>query len=311
MRRALMGSCQIAAWAMAPVLLVSIWLHAYVLNNDRYSDSMQALGSDASFQQAFSSQVTRLLNDEIDKLTGASDLTLIQGYLDAAGGIEALHAEIDRGVERLVLSPGFVRSWIEVNRLTHQQLVAFIRGESSLLSADGRVGVSLDLATIASWLDPFTDDTASVVLTLAMADGATRVQIAQSRSFPPAEWVARNSAAVALSASTLFVVTQALALVFSGNRGRMVVVACAGIALMAVLTLIATKTLVSSHLMRIRDVQGRALAREYVDAVLSSFLTLAAALAAAGLIASVAMLALPYLRGARPASGIGATVPGD
>jgi hypothetical protein len=309
MHRSVAPLSQIVALVMIPVMLVSFWLHVQVLDNHRYSESMRHLGSDASFQQAFGDQVTRLLSSEITKLSGTIDTALIQPYVDDLGGIEGVYAAISSGVQALIHSPYFVQYWVQLNQLTHQQVVDFVRGESSVLSNDGRRGVSLDMETIALWLDPFTDDSASAVLSLAMADGATQVQIAQSRSVPLAEWVSRNALAVAGVATVLFIVSQILAITAAQARKHAAVIAAIGIAVVAAATVVGTKTVVSDHLASIRDAQGRALAHEYVDAVLSSLVALAGVLAVASLVIAAVILALPYFRQDRQADEVVSALP--
>lgn len=305
MQRSLALLSQVVSLAMVPIMLVSIWLHVQVLDTDRYTESMRELGSDASFQQAFGDRVTRLLNDEIAKLNLAS----IQSYVDELGGIDAVYAAIESGVDRLVQSPNFVPYWVQINQVTHQELIAFIRGESSLLSSDNRRGVSLNLETIAAWVDPFTSDAASAVLSLAMADGATQVQIAESRSFPPAEWISRHSLAVAIGSIAVFALFQALAIALSRNRRRATTIAAIGVALVSIATVVFTKTLISDHLASIRDAQGRELAREYIDAILSDFVTLASVLGVASLLLGAGMVALPYIRTGRSSGEISAAMP--
>lgn len=292
MRRSLVLLGQIVALMMIPVMLVSIWLHVQVLDNDRYTESMRDLGADTSFRMAFGDQVTRLLIAEIGKL----DISVIQSYVDKLGGIETVYATIESGVNSLVQSPGFVGYWVQINQLTHQQVVDFVRGESSVLTSEDHRGISLNLETIATWLDPFTNDAASAVLALAMADGATQIQIAQSRSFPPIEWVARHSREVAVGATVLFAVFQVLAIAFAENRKRASTIAAIGVATVAAATVVLVKTIVSGHLGRIRDTQGRALAHEYIDAILSDLMTLASALAVTGFLAGAVMIALPFVR---------------
>ena len=305
MQRPLALLSQVVSLAMVPIMLVSIWLHVQVLDTDRYTESMRDLGADASFQLAFGDQVTRLLNDEIGKLNGPS----IQPYVDELGGIEAVYAAIESGVRSLIQSPSFVQYWVQINQVTHRQVVDFVRGESSVLTSDDRRGISLDLETIALWLDPFTNDAASAVLALAMADGATRVQIAQSRSFPPAEWIARNSGVVAIGSAAFFALFQGVAIALARNRKRASTVAAAGVAVVALLTVVLVKTFVSDHLARIRDMQGRTLAHEYADAVLSDLMALASLVTFVGFLSAALMIALPFIRARQLPAEVGAAAP--
>jgi hypothetical protein len=296
MHRSVAPLSQVLALVMVPVMLVSFWLRLEVLDNHRYTDSMRRLGSDASFQQAFGDQVTRLLNNEIAKLSSTVDPVLIQPYIDDLGGIEGIYAAIANGVQSLIQSPQFVPYWVQLNQLTHQQVVDFVHSESSVFSSNGRRGVSLDLQPIASWLDPFTDDSASAVLSLAMADGASQVPLVQSNSIPLSQWVSRNALPVAGSAALLFAISQVLAISAARARERAAAVAAIGVAVVAAATVVLTKSVVSDHLARIRDAQGQALAHEYIDAVLSSLVAMTSALALASLLTGAVILTLPYFR---------------
>ncbi|MGH2551274.1 MAG: hypothetical protein ACRDHN_17950 [Thermomicrobiales bacterium] len=287
---------QLIALLMIPLMLVSIWLRIQVLDNDRYSESMRDLGSDASFQDAFSDQVSRLLNNEITLLANTSYAALAASYVEAAGGVEALTAIIVDGVTSLIQSPLFVDYWVQLNQATHQQVVDFLEGRSSVIVADNRRGISLDLGLIASWVDPFVDGAASDVLALATSDGVAQFPIAESKSFPAAEWMSRNSLPVAIGSSAIFIVLQTLVIVLSRNRRQAVFLAAIGIAVVAAATMLATKTVISDHLSRIRDAGGRSLAREYVDALMSDLVLLAFGIAAGALVIGIVLAVLPYVR---------------
>lgn len=300
---------QILALLMIPVMLISIWLHIQVLDNHRYTASMRALGGDASFQAAFGDQISRLLNHEITKLSDSEYAVLAEQYVSDAGGIEAIQAVIQDAVASLIQSPYFVEYWVQLNQTTHQQLVDFARGESSVLVSNDRRGISLDLAMIASWVDPLVDGAASEALALATSDGVVQVPIAESRSFPPAEWVSRNSLAVAIGSIAIFVVLQTLAIVFATNRKQSAFFAVIGTAIVSGATVLTAKTLVSDHLASIRDAGGRALAREYVNAVMSDLVILAVAVALGSLLVGVVLAALPYVRRSPSAEQVSPIMP--
>jgi hypothetical protein len=300
MRRPVMVLSQIGAFLLVPVMLLSIWLHIQVLDNHRYTESMRELGSDASFQAALGDQVSRLLNAEITKLANSSFASQYTSYVEEFGGIDLVQAEIVSAVNELIQSPNFVPYWVTLNQTTHQQLVQFLRGEGSALTSDNRHGIALDLAVIADWVDPFVDEAASQLLELAESDGVTQIPIAESRSFPLAEWFSRNSLAVAIGSSALFIALQVIAIYFADRRKNALVIAAVGIAVAAGLTLVAAKTFVSDHLAQIRDLQGRALAHEYVDALLSDLVMMAIATGIAALVIGAVLAALPFIRQTQP-----------
>jgi hypothetical protein len=281
---------------MIPVMLVSIWLHFQVLDDQRYTESIRALGSDAGFQEAFGDQVSRLLNAEITKLSETSYAALAASYVEVAGGIDAVKALVEVGVASLIQSPIFEQYWVQINQTTHRQLVDFIRGESSVLVSDDRYGVSLDLGVVAGWVDPFIDGAASDALVLGTSDGTAQIQIAESSRIPTAEWVSRNSVAVAIGSTLIFVVLQTLAIVFASNRKQAVMFAAIGIAIVAGATLLASRTVAADHLSRIRDEGGRSLAQEYVNALMSDLVLMTGIVALGALLTGVALAALPYIR---------------
>jgi hypothetical protein len=218
--------------------------------------------------------------------------------------METVEILVEMGVASLVQSPQFEQYWVQLNQTTHQQLIDFIRGEQSVLVSEDRYGISLDLGLIASWVDPFVDGAASEALLLATSDGVAQIPIAESNKFPTAEWVSRNSVTLAIVSALIFVLLQTLAIVLANNRKQAVMLAAIGIAIVAGATLLATRTVISDHLSDIRDEGGRALAREYVDALMSDLVLLTGLVGLGALLIGVVLAVLPYIR---PESGTNPT----
>lgn len=302
MRRLLVGFSQALAFVMIPIMLVSIWLDVQALNTTRYANAMLDLGGQRGFQQEFANQITRMLKNEIALHWNIVASTEIPEYIDQLGGIEAVYAEIESAVGDLVESEEFPRVWADANRLLHQQVKAFLRGDdSALIVSDGRKGIALNLETVAAWLDPYTDDSMSEVLTFALEDGSEPIHVAQSQSFPPLEWLARNSGWVAIGSVALFLALQAGAVFLARNRRRQVAIAALGATFVAMATVAVTRTILSDYLARITNAEGRDLAQRYIEAVLSDFATAASIVAIAGAAVVLIILLAPVVR--RPAPG--------
>jgi hypothetical protein len=115
----------VLAAVLAPLAVVSVWVHDDIGDTDRYVAAVTPLGSDPVVQDAISDRVSRELLSRLDAL--------------AAPLANALRSVVEEQVATLVRSEAFQDVWVAANRGAHTQVVAVLTGRP-----DGPVEVKDD-----------------------------------------------------------------------------------------------------------------------------------------------------------------------
>lgn len=145
----------VLACILAPVTVITVWVHDIALDTDRYVQTMKPLASDAAIEDA----VRHRLVDAVDVRVNGKQVTAdIAAWLEsqglpprAAAAVRALapqvdaaaHAAADRVAKRFVESDRFERLWITANRTAHSAVVHALTGKGR-----GAIGVSEGTVTL-------------------------------------------------------------------------------------------------------------------------------------------------------------------
>jgi hypothetical protein len=142
---------------LAPLSVVSVWARGVVTDTDRYVETVAPLADDPALQQAVADKLTDKVFEYVDvqALTTQAFAALAErGSLPPAlaNQLTALAVPLANGarnfaegqVLRAVQSDAFDRAWVEAQRVAHQQVVAMLRGETSVLRVQGDA-VAVDL----------------------------------------------------------------------------------------------------------------------------------------------------------------------
>ena len=119
---------------------VTVWAHQVLLNSDRYATMVATVSSEPAVVDAISAKVA----------TGVVTAIDVQGRLEevlpgAAAIVAApIAAQIEQTLEEVIgnvlVSPQFQTVWVDANRALHERVVAFLRGDTTVLQTrDGIV----------------------------------------------------------------------------------------------------------------------------------------------------------------------------
>jgi hypothetical protein len=143
--------------ALAPVALVTVWVHNQVANTDRFVTTVSPVIREPAVRAALTDRVTdavftyvnvsELANEAVDALAtqGVPERTT-ERLRGLAGPLEtSVRGFVHSRVGELFASDQFTEVWDETIRVAHEQAVAVLSGSASALSIqDGEV--MLDLA---------------------------------------------------------------------------------------------------------------------------------------------------------------------
>jgi hypothetical protein len=138
----------VAACLLAMLTVTALWVHAVLLDTDRFVSATASLIRDPAVQEAVTDALTQRLVGQVDSRAG------ILGALPIPAGAVA-NAVAGRAAGRahdlvleLVSSPGFEQSWERIMRAAHPQVVALLRGEQVGPLAAQNGTVILDLGPV-------------------------------------------------------------------------------------------------------------------------------------------------------------------
>jgi hypothetical protein len=141
---------------LAPVSVLGVWTANQVSDTSRYVENMTPLIHDPAIQTALTDKVTNAITTNlnlpvyIDQATGALNGrgfnrvgTLLQSFGPSI--VSAVTGYIHSTVHNLVTGPRFANTWVQVNTVAHQAVVAALSGgKGPVSSQNGQV--VLDLA---------------------------------------------------------------------------------------------------------------------------------------------------------------------
>lgn len=145
----------VLACVLAPVTVLTVWVHDIALDTDRYVSTMKPLATDRAIEDA----VRHRLVDAVDvRVNGKQITTDISNWLKsqglpprAADAVKALapqvnqaaHAAADRVAKRFVESDRFEKLWVTANRTAHSTVVHALTGKGR-----GAIGVEEGTVTL-------------------------------------------------------------------------------------------------------------------------------------------------------------------
>ncbi|HVQ23340.1 MAG TPA: hypothetical protein VMT36_08700, partial [Candidatus Saccharimonadia bacterium] len=119
---------------------VTVWAHQVLLDSDRYAAMVAAVSSDPAVIDAVSSKVATSAVSALD-IQGRLEQVLPGPAAIIAGPIaDQVEQTLEQVVGNVLVSTNFQTVWVDANRALHAKVVAFLRGDTTVLQArDGIV----------------------------------------------------------------------------------------------------------------------------------------------------------------------------
>ena len=149
----------VVACVLAPVSVLTVWIHDIALDTDRYVSTMAPLATDPAIQAAVTNRITLAVGDRVDgpEIAGEiADWLKSRGLPSrAAGAVGQLGPQLDSAVDgavdkvaaRFVGSDAFATVWTQANRSAHTAVVDALTGKGrGAVGVDGGT-VTLDVGT--------------------------------------------------------------------------------------------------------------------------------------------------------------------
>ncbi|MFL6141449.1 MAG: hypothetical protein ACJ72N_06205 [Labedaea sp.] len=156
-RSLIAGVLIVLGCALAPVALVAVWVDNQISDTDTFVTTVSPLARDEAVQAAVTDRVTTeiftrvdikaLADQALDALENQGLPPVITNRLHGFTGSldSAVEGFIHDRIGELVASPQFAAAWDQTVRLTHQQAIAALSGNSSAITTEGGTA-QLDLA---------------------------------------------------------------------------------------------------------------------------------------------------------------------
>lgn len=143
---------------LAPVGAVAAWAQRELTDTDRYVATVGPLASDPTVQSAVAGRITREVVSRIDVAallgevtSGLQERGVPSRATDAIGALQApltsgVESFVRRAADEVVSSDAFEQTWVQANRVAHQQLVQVMRGEQGdvlQVGQDGQLTIQL------------------------------------------------------------------------------------------------------------------------------------------------------------------------
>ena len=119
---------------------VTVWAHEVLLDSDRYAAMVAAISGDPAVIDAISSKVATSAVSALD-IQGRLEQVLPGPAAIIAGPIaDQVEQTLEQVVGNVLVSSKFQTVWVDANRALHAKVVAFLRGDTTVLQArDGIV----------------------------------------------------------------------------------------------------------------------------------------------------------------------------
>jgi hypothetical protein len=140
---------------LAPLSVLGVWSANQVSDTNRYIANIEPLIHNPTIQNALTDKVTTAITSKLNVTgytTQAADLLSSKG-LSRVGALlksfgpsiaSAVAGYIHGRVHKIVTSPRFANTWIQVNTVAHQQLVNVLSGKAGAISvSNGQVVIDL------------------------------------------------------------------------------------------------------------------------------------------------------------------------
>ena len=119
---------------------VTVWAHQVLLNSDRYAALVADVSDDPAVIDAVSSKVATGVVTAVDVQGRLEQVLPGPAAIIAAPITDQIEQKLEEIVGKVLVSQQFQTVWIDANRVLHQKVVAFLRGDSTVLQTrDGVV----------------------------------------------------------------------------------------------------------------------------------------------------------------------------
>lgn len=119
---------------------VTVWAHQVLLNSDRYAAMVATVSSEPAVIVAVSSKVATGVVDAIDVQGRLEQVLPGPAAIIAAPIVDQIEQTLEKVVGNVLVSPQFQTVWVDANRALHEKIVAFLRGDTTVLQTrDGVV----------------------------------------------------------------------------------------------------------------------------------------------------------------------------
>src|SRR4051794_36672197 len=122
---------------LVPLTTTIAWVHRTVMDTDTYVSTVAPLSDDPAVIAAASRQVTDQLYQTLDVPTKVADVLPANAKLLAVPIANGARQYVQQAVARVLESDAFQRLWARSNEFAHTQLVAVLRGDTTVLKATG------------------------------------------------------------------------------------------------------------------------------------------------------------------------------
>ncbi len=231
-RRILVAVLVVLGCVLAPLSIVSVWIHSTLLDTDQWVSTVGPLIDNPDVQDAVATRVTNAVTDN------AKIDSIIRDALP--GSAKRLAPVIEQGAQqavgvaahKIVESDQFETLWDTVNRRAHARVVAVLQGKGNqtVATKNGQITVSLDpiIAAVRKELDqrgiPFFDN-------VKIPNSRRQIVLFSSEDLKTAQSLVDLFDKVALVLPILTVLVFAAAIILSGNRRRTILRGALGVAL--------------------------------------------------------------------------------
>jgi hypothetical protein len=141
---------------LAPVSVLGVWSANQVSDTNRYIANIEPLIHDPAIQNALADNITNQITSHLDvtALTNQAAALLTSKGLNRVGSLlqsfgpsiaSAVNGYIHSQVLKIVSSPQFASTWIQVNTVAHQQMVKALSGQGggAVKVSNGQVVIDL------------------------------------------------------------------------------------------------------------------------------------------------------------------------
>src|SRR3954468_13830096 len=122
---------------LVPLTTTLAWTHRTVLDTDTYVSTVAPVAADPAVIAATSRLVTDQLYQTLDIPTKVADALPANAKLLAGPIASGARDYVQQAVTRVLESDAFRELWARANRFAHTQLVAVLRGDTTVLQATG------------------------------------------------------------------------------------------------------------------------------------------------------------------------------
>jgi hypothetical protein len=267
----------------------AVWLRNFVLETDRFVETMGPLAEDPEVQVAVIDSISASFDEVVDVQRALEDQLPPRVDFLAAPVDAAVSQFVDRQVETLVRSPKFAELWRASLRTAHDRVVTVVTGQGRLLDVDDSGVVSVDLAPVVDEVVERLEGRGLGFLPLErLEERPTEVRLLKSESLAGIRTGLRILDSLALVLPLMVVALWLVALLVGSDRRRVVLWSGAGLALAMTIHLLGLAAGRSLYLRAVADLVSAAAAGSAFDLVVLMPRSSTRILLAVGLVVAIA-----------------------